>query len=337
MHTFDFVRATDASQAIRAASHTTTAQQGASVRFLAGGTTLVDLMKLDVETPSRIVDINQLPYTAIETLPDGRLQIGALVRNADLANHPAVVRDYPVLSLALKSGASAQLRNMATTGGNLLQRTRCVYFRDNASACNKRQPGSGCAAIGGHNRNLAVLGTSSQCVASNPSDMNVALTALEAVIVVQGPSGTRQISIADFFLLPGNTPDRETVLMPGDLITHVILPRPALGERSTYLKLRDRASYEFALASAAVIVTVDGGTISRARVAMGGVGTRPWRSLAAESVLQGAPANAATFGAAADAALTGAQPQSQNGFKIVLAKRCLIHALTMTTDQKVSA
>jgi xanthine dehydrogenase YagS FAD-binding subunit len=179
MQTFNFVRATDASQAIGAAAKTTTAQQGASVRFIAGGTTLLDLMKLDVETPSQVVDINQLPYKEVAALPDGRLQIGALVRNADLSNHPLVKRDYPVLSLALKSGASAQLRNMATTGGNLLQRTRCMYFRDSASACNKRQPGSGCSAIEGTNRNLAILGTSSQCIASNPSDMNVALTALE--------------------------------------------------------------------------------------------------------------------------------------------------------------
>ena len=301
------------------------------VRKRQGGTTLLDLMKLDVETPSSVIDINQLPFNQVESLPDGGVKIGALVRNADLANHPVVLRDYPVLSLALKSGASAQLRNMATTGGNLLQRTRCMYFRDTAMACNKRNPGSGCAAIGGANRNLAILGTSDQCIASNPSDMNVALTALEATIVVRDASDARrmrEIPIADFFLLPGNSPERETVLMPGDLITHVILRKPQADEKATYLKLRDRASYEFALASAAVIVNVQGGTIQRARVAMGGVGTRPWRAIEAERVLTGAPATTATFNAAADAALAAARPQSQNGFKIVLAKRCLVHALT---------
>jgi len=348
MHTFDFVRAANAGQAVSeaqaainaqtASNHTDTATNTATapatVRYVAGGTTLIDLMKLDVETPSRVIDINQLPFNQVESLPDGGLKIGALVRNSDLANHPVVLRDYPVLSLALKSGASAQLRNMATTGGNLLQRTRCMYFRDTAMACNKRSPGSGCAAIGGANRNLAILGTSDHCIATNPSDMNIALTALEATIVIRGASdatSSREVSIADFFLLPGNTPERETVLHPGDLITHVILRKPQSGERATYLKLRDRASYEFALASAAVIVTVQNGTIQSARVAMGGVGTRPWRAIEAERVLQGAPATAATFNAAAEAALAGARAQSQNGFKVVLAKRCLVHALTTVT------
>src|ERR1700761_798678 len=270
MEPFAFSRARDADAAIRQAAHASTAQQGAEVRFVAGGTNLVDLMKLDVEHPRQVIDINSLPLADIERLPDGGLRIGALVRNADLARHPDIVRDYNVLSLALLSGASGQLRNMATTGGNLLQRTRCVYFRDTGMPCNKRQPGSGCSARDGYNRTLAILGTSEHCIATNPSDMNVALMALEAVIVIRGPQGERRIAIGDFFLLPGDTPDRETPLMPGDLITHVLLPPPKAGARSHYLKLRDRASYEFALASAAVVVGTTGGVINHARVALGG-------------------------------------------------------------------
>jgi xanthine dehydrogenase YagS FAD-binding subunit len=239
-----------------------------------------------------------------------------------------VQRDYAVLSQALLAGASGQLRNMATTGGNLLQRTRCVYFRDTATPCNKREPGSGCSAIDGFNRTMAVLGTSEHCIASNPSDMNVALTALEATIVIRGANGERKVPIGEFFLLPGDTPNRETVMQPGDLITHVTLPPPKAGARSHYLKLRDRASYEFALASAAVVLASDGGTIRHARVALGGVGTRPWRSPEAEQALLGKPATRQTFAAAADAALRDAKPQSQNAFKVELARRCLISALT---------
>jgi xanthine dehydrogenase YagS FAD-binding subunit len=327
MEPFTFSRAADPAQAITAGAAASTAQQGAEVRFVAGGTTLIDLMKLDVETPSRVVDINHLPLAKVERTPDGGLRIGALVRNSDLANNAEVRRDYAVLSEALLSGASGQLRNMATTGGNLLQRTRCVYFRDTDTPCNKRQPGSGCSAIHGFNRNLAVLGTSDQCIASNPSDMNVALTALEAVIVIRGVRGERKVPIGDFFLLPGDTPDRETVMMPGDLITHVLLPPPRAGARSHYLKLRDRASYEFALASAAVVLESEGGAIRHARVALGGVGARPWRSAEAEAALIGKPATRAAFAAAAEAAMRDARPQSQNGFKIELAKRCLASAL----------
>ena len=327
MEPFTFSRAADPAEAIRAGTAASTAQQGAEVRFVAGGTTLIDLMKLDVETPRRVVDINHLPLAKVERTPDGGLRIGALVRNSDLANNAEVRRDYAVLSEALLSGASGQLRNMATTGGNLLQRTRCVYFRDTDTPCNKRQPGSGCSAIHGFNRNLAVLGTSDQCIASNPSDMNVALTALEAVIVIRGVRGERKVPIGDFFLLPGDTPDRETVMMPGDLITHVLLPPPRAGARSHYLKLRDRASYEFALASAAVVLESEGGAIRHARVALGGVGTRPWRSAEAEAALIGKPATRAAFAAAAEAAMRDARPQSQNGFKIELAKRCLASAL----------
>jgi len=325
---FTYARATSPADAIKAAAGASTAQQGAEVRFVAGGTTLLDLMKLDVERPSRVIDINHLPLAQIERMPGGGLRIGALVRNADLANHADVKLGYPVLSQALLSGASGQLRNMATTGGNLLQRTRCVYFRDTDTPCNKRQPGSGCSAIDGFNRTMAVLGTSEQCIASNPSDMNVALTALEAAVVIRGTGGERQVPIGDFFLLPGDTPDRETVMMPGDLITHVVLPPPQDGARSHYLKLRDRASYEFALASAAVVLATDKGAIRHAIVALGGVGTRPWRSPEAERALLGQPATPATFAAAAAAALRDAKPQSQNGFKVELAKRCLINALT---------
>ncbi|MCU1266857.1 MAG: xanthine dehydrogenase [Acidobacteria bacterium] len=327
MHMFEFIRPTDPAAAIAAAAQSKTAQQGADVRFMGGGTTLIDLMKLNVETPDRVLDINRLPLDKIEVTPDGGLKIGATVRNSDLANHPKVQKDYLVLSQAILNGASAQIRNMATVGGNLLQRTRCVYFRDTAMSCNKREPGTGCPAITGHNRTLAILGASDHCIATNPSDMCVAMAALEATIYVQGPKGSRAIPFADFHLLPGRTPHQETVLEPGDLITHVTLPPPAVGSKHLYLKLRDRASYEFALASAAVVLTIAGGRITRARVALGGVGTRPWRSPEAEAALAGKPANVATFRLAAEAALRNARPQSENGFKIELAKRCLIYAL----------
>src|SRR5438445_9672597 len=269
MHTFEFIRPADQAAAIATAAQSKTAQQGADVRFLAGGTTLLDLMKLNVETPARVLDINRLPLDQIETTPDGGLKIGATVRNSDLANHATVQRDYAVLSQALLAGASAQLRNMATTAGNILQRTRCMYFRDTAMPCNKRQPGTGCPAVGGSNRMLAILGTSEHCIATNPSDMCVAMAALEATIHIRGSKGERSVPIADFHLLPGNTPHRETVLEPGDLITHVTLPSPAPGSRSLYLKLRDRASYEFALASAAVVVTAANGNITCARIELG--------------------------------------------------------------------
>src|SRR6267378_3876276 len=287
-------------------------------------------MKLNVETPARVLDINRLPLDKIEPTSDGGLKIGATVRNSDLANHPTVRRDYSVLSQALLNGASAQLRNMATTAGNILQRTRCMYFRDTAMPCNKREPGTGCPAITGANRSLAVLGTSEHCIATNPSDMCVAMAALEATVHVQGPKGSRAIPFGDFHLLPGNTPHCETVLEPGDLITHVTLLAPTAGSKHVYLKLRDRASYEFALASAAVVLTIAGGNVTRARIALGGVGTRPWRSHEAEAVLAGRPANDANFRKAAEAAMRGAKPQSENGFKIELARRCLTHALRTT-------
>ena len=329
MKTFEFLRPANPAAAVAAAAQAKTAQQGAEVRFVAGGTTLIDLMKLNVETPGRLVDINRLPLDKIETTRDGGLKIGATVRNSDLARHPTVQRDYAVLSQAILAGASAQLRNMATTAGNLLQRTRCMYFRDTAMPCNKREPGTGCSAITGSNRSLAVLGTSESCIATNPSDMCVAMVALEATIHVQGSKGPRAIPIGEFHLLPGNTPQRETVLEPGDLITHVTLPAPVAGSKQRYLKLRDRASYEFALASAAVVVTIAGGNVTRARVALGGVGTKPWRSPEAEATLIGQPANEANFRKAAEAALHDAKPQTENAFKIELAKRCLTHALQM--------
>jgi xanthine dehydrogenase YagS FAD-binding subunit len=329
---FTLTKAGSAAQAVELGGASATAQQGATVRFIAGGTTLVDLMKLDVETPRQVVDINRLPLAQVTRNADGSLRIGALVRNSDLAHDANVVRDYPVLSQALLSGASAQLRNMATTSGNLLQRTRCTYFRDLAFAeCNKRAPGSGCAAMVGHNRIHAVLGTSEHCIATHPSDRAVAMTALEARVHVQGVKGEREIAIADFYKLPGDTPHIENALAPGDLIDYVTLPAPATGARSIYLKLRDRASYEFALASAAVVVQVEAGRIRRARVALGGVGTRPWRSLEAERALEGKAPDASNFRAAADAALAQAKPQTENGFKIELAKRALVRALTTLT------
>jgi xanthine dehydrogenase YagS FAD-binding subunit len=339
MQTFEMIRAQSAGDAVRLGArqdaNDNKTQAMPPVRFIAGGTTLLDLMKLNVEQPQQVLDINHLPLAQVEAVADGGLKIGALVRNADLAHHPLVMQRYPVLSQALLSGASAQLRNMATTGGNLLQRTRCVYFRDTATACNKREPGSGCSAIDGFNRNLAILGGSDNCIATNPSDMNVALTALEATIHVQGSGGQRAIPIADFYLLPGNTPQRETALNPGDLITHVTLaPLPA-GVRSAYLKLRDRASYEFALSSAAVAIGVNNGRISHARVALGGVGTRPWRSPEAEAVLVNAPANAESFAQAAKAAVGNAVPRSENGFKVDLVQRCLVHALNTVTSRSV--
>ena len=333
MQPFELITVDTIRNAVKAQSSSPTAQQGAPIRYIAGGTNLVDYMKLNVETPRQLVDINGLNLGKIEPLPGGGLRIGALARNSAVAYDETVKQQYPVLSLAILSGASTQLRNMATTAGNLLQKTRCVYYRDTAYGCNKRQPGTGCSAIGGHNRMMAILGTSEKCIASNPSDQNVALAALEATIHVTGPKGERSIPIAQFYLLPRDTPDHETVLEPGDLITHVTVPALPAGAKSFYLKLRDRASYEFALASAAVVVKQSGGRIEFVRVAMGGVGTVPWRSHEAEKALQAKVATPANFRAAADAALRGARPQTQNGFKVELAKRCLTHALAEVTRQ----
>jgi xanthine dehydrogenase YagS FAD-binding subunit len=299
--------------------------------FFAGGTTLLDLMKLDVLQPEALVDITRLPFSSIIAGADG-ISIGANVRNSDLAHHAVVRETYPVLSEAILSGASPQLRNMATTAGNLLQRTRCSYFRDIHARCNKRRPGSGCDAIDGINRQHAILGTSEACIATHASDMCVALVALDAVIHTQKQDGdTRAIPIGEFFLLPGNTPERETVLQHGELITHVVLPNDPIGKHSHYLKVRDRASYEFALASAAVAIELQGATISRARVALGGVGTIPWRSREAERTLEGKPPETSVFQNAADAALRGATPRPHNAFKVKLAKRTLVEALEELT------
>jgi xanthine dehydrogenase YagS FAD-binding subunit len=328
METFSYVKAPSIDKALTSANE---------AKFIAGGTTLVDLMKLSVETPKTLVDINLLPLDKIEKLPTGGLRIGAMVRNSDLAWNADVQKSYAVLSEALLSGASPQLRNMATTGGNLLQRTRCAYFREPGAGtpggygCNKRTPGTGCAALEGFNRTHAVLGTSEHCIATHPSDMCVAMAALEAVIHVEGPKGKRTIAFADFHKLPGDTPHIENALEPGELITYVDLPKPVEGAKSTYLKLRDRASYEFALASAAVVARVEGGHIRYIRVAMGGVGTRPWRSHEAEAALMGKPANASTFKAAAEAALAKAKPQKDNAFKVELARRCLVRSLKTAT------
>lgn len=339
MHSFQMLHPQSSDDAVRLAATAPDLplQPVRSVRFLAGGTTLVDLMKLDVEQPQQVIDINRLPLQQIEQSADGGLKIGALVRNSDLANHPLIMQHYPMLSQALLSGASAQLRNMATTGGNLLQRTRCVYFRDTATACNKRRPGSGCAAMEGYHRNLAILGVSDHCIATNPSDMNVALTALEAVIHIQGAGGARTFPISDFYLLPGDTPQRETVLAPGELVTHVSLPAPMANAGSFYLKLRDRASYEFALASAAVQLSIDGGRISFARVALGGVGTRPWRSPEAEATLLDAAPTVDVFARAAAAAVRDARPLRDNAFKVDLVQRCIVQALRSTVANRRSA
>ena len=337
MDMFQLTRARDVADAVRAAAAARTAQQGADIRYLAGGTTLVDLMKLNVERPQRVIDISRLPLDGIDATADGGLRIGAMVRNADLAQDARIKRDYPVLSQALLAGASAQLRNMATTGGNLLQRTRCVYFRDTAQPCNKREPGSGCSAIGGFNRTQAILGTSEHCIASNPSDMNVALMALEANIVIQGSGGERTVPIGDFYTLPGDAPQREHVLEPGDLITAVTLPAPATQARSVYLKLRDRASYEFALASAAVVLTLSEGKISHVRVALGGVGTRPWRSPEAEAALLGYRPDEAALRRAGEAALAEARPQPGNAFKVELSKRCLAQAVRLAAAAGAAA
>jgi xanthine dehydrogenase YagS FAD-binding subunit len=295
--------------------------------FFGGGTTLIDLMKLDVMAPAELVSVNRLPFSDISVADDG-ITIGANVRNSDLAHHPSVRQQFPVLSEALLSGASAQLRNMATTAGNLLQRTRCPYFRDVASKCNKREPGSGCDALKGINRSHAILGVSEHCIATHPSDMCVALMMLDtSVHTLRANGDKRVIALSDFYLLPGDMPHRENVLEHGELITHISLPKLGAAWRSHYLKVRDRASYEFALTSAAVALRLDGQRIAGARVALGGVATRPWRSPEAEQALIGKPANEETFRAAAEAALRDARPQKHNAFKVDLAKRTIVLAL----------
>ncbi len=299
----------------------------AQAAYLAGGTTLIDLMKLNVQTPATLVDITPLPLAKIE-IHDSGVRIGAMVSNSDVAHNPIIRQRYPVLSEALLSGASPQLRNMATVGGNLMQRTRCYYFRDTSMACNKREPGSGCPAIEGYNRIHAVLGGSPHCIATHPSDMCVALVALDAVVRTRGPRGERSIPLADFHLLPGEHPERETVLEHGELITAVDLPDSPFAARSHYLKVRDRASYAFALTSAAVALEVRDGVINSARVALGGVATKPWRATDAEKALVGKSPNEATYKAAADAAVRGAKQYKHNAFKVEMAKRTVVRALS---------
>lgn len=328
MHLFSYVEGASAESAVR------TVSENPQAAFFAGGTTLIDLMKLDVMSPEALVDINRLPFSSIDVAAAG-VTIGANVRNSDLAFHRTIRERFPVLSEALLAGASAQLRNMATTGGNIMQRTRCNYFRDIHSNCNKRNPGSGCDALTGIHRGHAILGTSTQCIAVNPSDMCVALIMLDAQVRTQRRDGSeRSIPFENFHLLPGDTPDRETVLEHGELITHVYIPDLPMAKRSHYLKVRDRASYEFALASAAVALDLRDETINQARVGLGGIATKPWRSHAAEVALCGKKAVRESFRAAADAALAGAQPRKHNAFKVELAKRTLVFALEELLSRK---
>ncbi len=324
MNPFTYTRAADPQQALNGVAGNVHA------KFLGGGTNLIDLMKMGVEAPTELIDINRLPLTQVEELPNGGgVRIGALVRNSDLAGHELIKSRYPVLSEALLAGASPQLRNLATTGGNLLQRTRCYYFYDPAfPQCNKRNPGSGCGALNGYNRIHAILGQSEQCIATNPSDMNVALAALDAVVQVQGAKGARSIPIADFHRLPGTTPNVDTNLHADELITAVDLPAIPLATRSHYLKVRDRASYAFALVSVAAAVEMEGGQIKSARVALGGVAHKPWRAQKAEAELTGKNADEQTFRAAAAAELAGAKAYKYNSFKIELAKRAIVRALS---------
>jgi xanthine dehydrogenase YagS FAD-binding subunit len=327
MNSFTYKRATDSAQAVREVAANNNA------KFLAGGTNLVDLIKMNVQQPDELIDINRLALKAIQRTANG-LRLGALATNTEVAVHKLVQNGYPVLSEAILAGASPQLRNMATVGGNLLQRTRCYYFMDTAFPCNKREPGSGCPAIPGFNRIHAILGASDKCIATHPSDMCVALAALDAVVRVEGPQGAREIPITEFHRLPGDTPEIDTNLRHDELIVSVDLPSSAFARRSGYLKVRDRAQYAFALVSVAGALDVKSGKIQQARLAMGGVAHKPWRSAEAEKVLTGAPANAETFKAAAEAALRGAVPQKHNAFKIEMAKRAVVRLLTDVASRK---
>jgi xanthine dehydrogenase YagS FAD-binding subunit len=319
---FQYARARDIADAVRQISGEP------SAKFIAGGTNLIDLMKQDVERPSRLIDISRLPLKSVEETTGGRLRIGSLVPNSDLAYHPLIAQRYPMLASAILAGASAQLRNMASTGGNLLQRTRCAYFYDTATPCNKREPGSGCSAITGLNRGHAILGTSEACIATHPSDMCVALVALDAKVLVAGPAGERAIAFADFHRLPGKTPERDTNLEPNEIVTAVELPARGFATNYTYLKIRDRLSYAFALVSVAAALELDGSTIKEARLALGGVAHKPWRDPAAEAALRGQAGNPAVFAQAADVLLRDARGYGHNSFKIDLARRAIVRALT---------
>jgi xanthine dehydrogenase YagS FAD-binding subunit len=322
MINFQYSRANDIADAVRQMA----AAPGA--KFIAGGTNLIDLMKGDVERPARLIDITRLPLRAIEKTATGGLRIGALVPNADLAYHPLIAQRYPILASAILAGASAQLRNMASTGGNLLQRTRCAYFYDTATPCNKREPGSGCSAMGGLNRMHAILGASEACIATHPSDMCVALSVLEARVEVVGPTARRMIALADFHRLPEATPERDTNLEPDEIVVAVELPARGFAANYTYLKIRDRLSYAFALVSVAAALELEGDTIRMARLALGSVAHKPWRDLSVEAELQGQTASRANFLRAADLLLRDAKGFEHNVFKIDLARRAIVRALT---------
>jgi xanthine dehydrogenase YagS FAD-binding subunit len=322
MNAFSYARASDVAGAVREAA------SAGGAKFIAGGTNLLDLMKENVERPPRLIDVTRLPLKQIEPGPDGGLRLGALVTNSDVAYHELVERRYPLLSKAILAGASPQLRNMATTGGNLLQRTRCPYFYDTATPCNKREPGTGCSALAGYNKNHAILGTSDHCIATHPSDMCVALAALDAVVRVTGPAGDRALPFADFHRLPGDTPHLDTNLRPDELITAVDLPAKGFAEHHTYLKVRERTSYAFALVSVAAGLEMDGETVTEARLALGGVAHKPWRDRQAEALLAGQRATRENFRRAAEALLRGAKGFGHNDFKMELAKRAVVRALT---------
>jgi xanthine dehydrogenase YagS FAD-binding subunit len=329
VHSFSYQRADTVDQALAAIDP--------DAKFLAGGTNLVDLMKGEIEQPLRIVDITRLPLAEIQPAADGGVRIGAMVRNSDCANHPLVRERFPLLAQALLAGASPQLRNMASTGGNLLQRTRCYYFYDNAFAhCNKRHPGSGCAALEGYNRIHAILGASDKCVAVHPSDMAVALAALDAAVEVRGRNGARRIALTDFHRLPGDTPQRDTNLEPGELVVAVEIPPNDFAARSHYLKVRDRASYAFALVSVACALDVRDGVVKSARIAMGGVAHKPWRATQAETALTGKRLDAQSIDAAAQAAVAGAKPLAHNAFKVGLAKASVARAIASASGTNVS-
>lgn len=328
MKPFEYSKAADIQSAIQEAA------RSPQTRFIGGGTNLVDLMKYRVEQPDRLIDINKLPLNKIEELPNGGVRVGALARNSDMANHPLIRERYPVLAEALLAGASAQLRNSATAGGNLLQRTRCYYFYDvGFTECNKRNPGSGCAALDGYNRIHAILGASDKCIATHPSDMAVALAALGATVQAQGPKGTRSIAFADFHRLPGDTPQFDTTLQQGELITSIDLPAFPAAKNSHYLKVRDRASYAFALVSVAAVLDVQGGTIRDARLALGGVAHKPWRVTAVEQSLNGKEPGDPAYQGAANLLMAGAKTFPHNAFKVELAKRSVVRALTVAAGR----
>jgi xanthine dehydrogenase YagS FAD-binding subunit len=326
MINFQYARANDVGDAVRQIA------ADPAAKFIAGGTNLIDLMKQDVERPTRLIDVSRLPLTTVEETAAGGVRIGALVPNSDLAWHPLIEQRYPLLSSAILAGASAQLRNMASTGGNLLQRTRCGYFYDTATPCNKRDPGSGCPAIDGLNRMHAILGTSASCIATHPSDMCVALAAIEASVHVAGPAGERSIAFADFHRLPGDTPQIDSNLRRDEIITAIELPPRGFAANYSYLKIRDRLSYAFALVSVAAALELEGGRIKDARLALGGVAHKPWRDKAAEDVLRGQTANQEAFMSAADLVLRDAKGFAHNSFKIDLARRAIVRALTQAAN-----